>query len=247
MSDRHVVVAPTRDALVTLVAERFIGTITDVLEGQPEAHIALTGGTVGIAVLAELGHTAHTLDWSRIHLWWGDERWVAADSVDRNDGQALRALAPLGIPADRIHRFAAADSRVTLDQAAVDAANELAQFGSAAQPYPSFDVAFLGVGPDGHIASLFPGLPGIDVTDSAVIAVRSSPKPPPERLSLTLPVLNAAQRVWLVLGGADKAQALGEIVREAAPCDIPAAGVAAAETVIFADQDAAAEVPAHLR
>lgn len=247
MSVRQVVVAPTRDALVEMVATRFIATIEGVLAGQPEAHVALTGGTVGIAVLAELGRTAGDLDWPRIHLWWGDERWVGASSADRNDRQGLDVLAPLGLSDECIHRYPAADDGITLDEAAAHTAAELARYGTPSQPYPTFDVAFLGVGPDGHIASLFPGLPGIDVTDDTVIAVRNSPKPPSERLSLTLPVLNAATRVWMVLGGADKARALGEIVRGAAPREIPAAGVVAAETMIFADQDAAAEVPASLR
>ena len=109
---------------------------------------------------------------------------------------------------------------------------------------PIFDITFLGVGPDGHIASLFPHRSGIQVTDRTVIPVRNSPKPPPERLSLTRPVINASQRIWLVLAGADKASALGLALAGASRDEVPVAGIKGRRrTVFFVDADAAAEVP----
>ena len=108
-------------------------------------------------------------------------------------------------------------------------------------------ITFLGVGPDGHIASLFPDAAGIRVTDAAVIPVRHAPKPPPERISLTRPVLNSSERIWLVLAGPDKASALGLALAGASYLEVPAAGAKGRKrTVFFVDQDAAAEVPESL-
>ena len=113
--------------------------------------------------------------------------------------------------------------------------------------YPVFDITSLGVGPDGHIASLFPERGGIRVEDRLVIPVRNSPKPPPERLSLTLPVINSSERIWLVLAGADKASALGLTLADASVFEVPAAGVKARRSTLFlVDQEAAAEVPTNL-
>lgn len=112
---------------------------------------------------------------------------------------------------------------------------------------PHFDITFLGMGPDGHIASLFPERGGIRERELTVIPVRNSPKPPPERLSLTLPVLNSSARVWLVVAGADKASALGLTLAGASLNEVPAAGVEGRrKTLFFVDADAAQEVPEDL-
>ncbi|MDR2322257.1 MAG: 6-phosphogluconolactonase, partial [Microbacterium sp.] len=109
--------------------------------------------------------------------------------------------------------------------------------------WPSFAVCFLGVGPDGHIASLFPDRPEITVTEAAVLPVRDSPKPPPERITLTRPVINASKRVWLVLTGAEKASALGLALAGANYENVPAAGAKGRKrTVFFVDEAAASEV-----
>jgi 6-phosphogluconolactonase len=103
------------------------------------------------------------------------------------------------------------------------------------------------MGPDGHIASLFPERSGIRESERTVIAVRNSPKPPPERLSLTLPVLNSSARVWLVVAGADKASALGLTLAGASINEVPAAGIEGRRrTLFFVDAEAAAEVPESL-
>ena len=120
----------------------------------------------------------------------------------------------------------------------------LAEAAPEGRRYPRFDVTFLGVGPDGHIASLFPDHVSVHETDRVVLAERDSPKPPAERLTLTLPVINASDRIWLVLAGADKAGALGLTLAGASINDVPAAGAEGRKrTVFFVDQDAAAEVP----
>ena len=121
------------------------------------------------------------------------------------------------------------------------------EHGGRGSELPWFDITFLGVGPDGHVASLFPEKSGVRETEATVIAVRNSPKPPPERLSLTLPVINSSARVWLVLAGPDKASALGLTLAGASINEVPAAGVEGRRrTLFFVDAEAAAEVPENL-
>ncbi|MES2169855.1 MAG: 6-phosphogluconolactonase [Actinomycetota bacterium] len=246
---RRVLVHQDKQALADAVAVRFITKVVELLGTRPEVNIVLTGGSVGIAVLASINASPErdSIDWSRVVLWWGDERWVADGDPDRNDQQARDALLDsVGLLDENVHPFPSPDDLDSLDDAAALYADELAAAGTDAA-YPRFDITFLGVGPDGHIASLFPDYPGIRVTDATVIAVRNSPKPPPERLSLTLPVINSSDRVWLVLAGSDKASALGLALAGASHLEVPVAGVEGRRrTVYFVDQDAAAEVPPEL-
>ena len=246
-NERRVLVHPDKAALAGAVAARFITKLLDILDAQAVAHVVLTGGGMAAAVHEAVAASPArtTLDWSRVHFWWGDERWVPAGDADRNDEQARVALLDaLDLPTGNIHRFPASDGNLDLDAAAEAYAAELAQHGADGLPHPIFDITFLGVGPDGHIASLFPHRSGIQVTDRTVIAVRNSPKPPPERLSLTRPVINSSQRVWLVLAGADKASALGLALAGASRDEVPVAGIKGRKrTVFFVDGDAAAEVP----
>lgn len=249
-NERRVLVHPDKASLAGSVAARFITKLLDILDTQAVAHIVLTGGSMGAAVLQSVGASAaHTsIDWSRVHFWWGDERWLPGGDAERNDEQARVAfLDALELPAENLHPFPAADSGLDLDAAAEVYAAELAAHGADGLPHPIFDITFLGVGPDGHIASLFPHRSGIQVTDRTVIAVRNSPKPPPERLSLTRPVINASQRVWMVLAGADKASALGLALAGASRDEVPVAGIKGRRrTVFFVDADAASEVPESL-
>ena len=137
-----------------------------------------------------------------MHFWWSDERFVPRGHADRNDAQAREALLDaLDVPAGNIHTMAASDDGLDLDAAAAAYAAELARFASDDDPWPVFDICFLGVGPDGHIASLFPDRPEIHVTSEAVLGVRDSPKLPPERITLTRPVINSSVRVWMVIAG----------------------------------------------
>lgn len=246
--DRRVIVLPDKKALAAEAADRFITTTSRLLAERPLVHVVLTGGSVGIAVLAAIADDDRrdALAWDRVHLWWGDERWVPAGDPERNEGQAHAALLDrITIPAGNIHTMPPSDAGMTLDEAAAHYRDELLRAGGG--DFPSFAITFLGVGPDGHIASLFPERPGPTVTEPDVIAVRDSPKPPPERLSLTLPLLNSSERVWLVLAGSDKAAALGLALAGAATADVPVAGVSGRQrTIVFIDEDASAEVPESL-
>jgi 6-phosphogluconolactonase len=249
-AEKRVGISPDPVALADSVAARFLNRVAKQVESGSLAHVSLTGGTMGSAVLAAASRHPRRdrIDWSRVHFWWSDERFVPRRHPDRNEVQARAALLDaLDIPAENIHAIAATDDGIDLDAAARHYAEELARFGSDGVAWPSFDVCFLGVGPDGHIASLFPDRNEILLTDQATVAVRDSPKPPPERVSMTRPVINSSQRVWMVLSGADKASALGLALAGASYASVPAAGAKGRKrTIFFVDDAAASQVPPEL-
>ncbi|PZQ92085.1 MAG: 6-phosphogluconolactonase [Leifsonia xyli] len=250
MTERRVRVYDDKATLATAVAARFVRRVTETLAEKPEAHVVLTGGTMGEAVLAAVQTTtgAAKVDWARVTFWWGDERYLPAGDPERNETQSRRALLDsLGVPPERIKAFPALGQHDTIEEAAEAYAAELAAAAPDGAAYPSFDLTFLGVGPDGHVASLFPDHEAVRDREHIVLSETSSPKPPPARLTLTLPVINSSERVWLVLAGADKAGALGLALADANPADVPVAGVhGRLRTVFFVDREAAAEVPESL-
>lgn len=245
-AEKRVVVESTPAVLADRVADRFLTRVRARTRNGRIAHIALTGGSMGGAVLAAVAAHPRTskIDWSLVHFWWGDERFLERDDSDRNSRQSRDALLDqLAIPAENIHEIASPSDGLTLDEAATAYAEELARFATDEHAWPSFAVCFLGVGPDGHIASLFPDRPEVTVTDAAALPVRDSPKPPPERVTLTRPVINSSKRVWLVLTGADKASALGLALAGASYSSVPAAGAKGRKrTIFFVDEAAASEV-----
>ncbi|KAA9110855.1 6-phosphogluconolactonase [Microbacterium rhizomatis] len=253
-TEKRVVISPDPAHLAESVAARFLKVLLKKTSAGETVHVALTGGTIGTAVLVAAGANPkrENIDWSLVHFWWGDERFVPADSDDRNDKPARAALLDrIAIPAENIHAMASSDGTLDLDAAAIAYEDELAQFAPADRsetgPWPSFEICFLGVGPDAHIASLFPDRAEIGVTDRAAVAVRDSPKPPPERISLTRPVINSSERVWMVLAGVDKASALGLALAGASYLSVPAAGAKGrSRTILFVDEAAAEKVPQEL-
>lgn len=235
---RRFVVLPTRSDVEVRVADQLLTEILLAVASHGRADLVVTGGTVGIGVLAAVSrnHRAHDVDWSRVHVWWGDERFVPVGHADRNDHQAQDALFDhIAIPVQNLHPFPN-----DVGQSVETARDEfLAEYPDG---FPQFDVALNGIGPDGHTASLFPGR---DHGESvSVIAVRDSPKPPAERLSFTLGVLNRSRHVWIVASGADKAHAIRRIAENSPTSDTPAAGLSGAvDTVVWLDADAAALLP----
>lgn len=250
MTEKRVVVVETPGEIADGVAQRLLGKIALGLTEDRLVHVNLTGGRMGIAVLAAAAEhpVRELINWDRVHVWWSDERWVPRDSDDRNEKQAREAFIDvLPIPAANVHEMPASDEGLTLDEAAEQYAAELAKFASGALAAPVFDVTLLGVGPDGHIASLFPDREEITVTDRTVLAVRNSPKPPPERLTMTRPVINASLRTWMLVSGEEKAGALGLILAGASYESVPAAGAKGSHrTTIITDASAAGQVPEEL-
>lgn len=249
--EKRVVISSDPTSLADSVAARLLNRIAKCCANGAVVHISLTGGSMGSAVLAAAARSPRRdrVDWSRVHVWWSDERFVGREDGDRNEKQAREALLDaIAIPAANIHAMPAVEDGDDLDAAAERYAAELARFAQDdATPWPSFDICFLGVGPDGHIASLFPDRPEILITDRVAVAVRDSPKPPPERITLTRPVINGSTRVWLVLAGADKAAALGLALAGASYASVPVAGAKGRRrTIFFVDEAAAAQVPLEL-
>ncbi|WP_072313536.1 6-phosphogluconolactonase [Agrococcus sp. Marseille-P2731] len=227
-----VIVHADRAALVAQTADRLTALLQELVKAQGSATVAVTGGSVGTALLEALAD--RDIDWQRVVITWSDERYVAADSPDRNAVQAREALLDrVPIPAANVRELPA-DDGTPLDDAAAAGTGLLRALGRV-------DLTLLGMGPDAHIASLFPGLPGVHESGIAVIGVTDSPKPPPTRLSFTVDAVNASDRVWLVVAGADKAEAVALVRSGAGPAEAPASAAAGrVETLLLLDDEAAA-------
>lgn len=209
---RLVVVHPDAAVLAEAAAARLLTRILDLQSVHSPVHVVLTGGTVGIKTLAAVAASGvrHAVDWTGVHLWWGDERYLPDGDADRNETQARAALLDHlpELPAANVHPMPAADGTQDVDRAAEQYAAELARFAPEGSATPVFDVTLLGMGPDAHVASLFPGHPAGAVVGRTTVGVRSSPKPPAERVSLTFETIQASREVWIIAAGAEKADAV---------------------------------------
>ncbi|ANH90974.1 6-phosphogluconolactonase [Streptomyces sp. SAT1] len=254
MSTPQLVVHRDKELMAQAAAARLITKIVDAQASTGAASVVLTGGRNGNGVLAALAAAParDAVDWTRLDLWWGDERFLPEGDPERNITQARQALLD-SVPLDpkRVHVMPASDGPYGTDvEAAADAyAEELAR---AAGPenhgaVPAFDVLMLGVGPDTHVASLFPEHPGVRETERTVVGVHGSPKPPPTRISLTLPAIRSAREVWLLAAGEDKANAVAMALSGAGEVQAPAAGAhGRARTLWLLDTPAAAQLPRSL-
>ena len=227
----EIVRLPGAPEVAEALATRLLSSLTERQANSGVVQLALTGGRIATRAYERLAADgpASSVDWSRVELWWGDERFVAAADDDRNAKQALDLLtAALPLDSGRVHPMPASDAGLGLDAAVAAYAAELGA--------TSFDICLLGMGPDGHVASLFPGHPSSSATGD-VIAVRDSPKPPPDRISLTLPVINRSAEVWFVVAGADKADAT-QLALAGGP--VPAGGARGRLRTLWLLDDAAA-------
>ena len=229
-------VAATKADLADAIAERLREVIADAVASRGVAHVVLTGGSMGEASARALA-PLDDIDWAHVHLWWGDERFLPTGDAERNETQARVVLIDVvGVPAANVHAMAASDGPDgdDLDAAVARYRDELATVA------PRFDVVMLGMGPDTHVASLFPGHATTRVDDTSVVAENDSPKPPPQRISLTFPALNAAREVWLMIAGADKADAVRAASGSTDRTAHPASGVHGRERTIWWLDEAAA-------
>jgi 6-phosphogluconolactonase len=232
------------DRLAAAVAERLLDRLAAAQADGRIPQIGLTGGSIADAVHRQLALMTPTsgVDWSKVVVWWGDERFVPPDSPDRNALQARRALLDhVGVDPAHVHEMASTADVADIEEGA--AAHDQAMHIHGAG---EFDVLMLGVGPDGHVASLFPGHPALDVDDRITTWVEDSPKPPPRRLSLTFAALNRARAVWFLVSGADKAPAVAAALAGGDLHEIPARGVRGRlETVWFLDEPASGQLDPH--
>ena len=235
--------------LAQAVAARLVTKLVDVLAAKDEAHLVLTGGTIGIGSLTAVAELPArvAVDWKRVHLWWGDERFLPSGDGERNDTQARAALLDgLDLNPARVHPMASTDGPdgANAEAAAERYAAELDQYAAHGDDVPEFDVALFGMGPDGHVASLFPEHPGVYEDGPTVIAVHNSPKPPPDRLSLTFRAIQNAREVWVVAAGGEKAAAAHMALSGAGRVQIPAAGaLGQIRTLWLLDRACASELP----
>ncbi|MEH0422370.1 6-phosphogluconolactonase [Streptomyces sp. B21-083] len=247
----QLVVHRDKELMAEAAAARLITKIVDAQASRGSASVVLTGGRNGNGLLAALAAAParDAIDWARLDLWWGDERFLPEGHPDRNVTQAKAALLD-AVPLDpgRVHAMPASDGPYgsDVDAAAEGYAAELAK-AAASEPHgqvPTFDVLMLGVGPDTHVASLFPELPAVRETDRTVVGVHGAPKPPPTRVTLTLPAIRAAREVWLLAAGEDKAGAAAIALSGAGEIQAPAAGAHGRQrTLWLLDTAAASQLP----
>ncbi|TYK45370.1 6-phosphogluconolactonase [Actinomadura decatromicini] len=242
MTPPSVLVHRDQGVLAAAAAARLVTRIADAQAERGAASVALTGGGVGTAVLAAVAASdaRDAVDWTRLDVWWGDERFLPTGDPERNETGARAALLD-HVPVDpaRVHAMPAPDGPDGDDPEAAAAryGAELAGAGGR------LDVVLLGVGPDAHVASLFPHMPGLDA-DGTAVAVHGAPKPPPTRVSLTFGTLNSADEVWVLAAGESKAEAVRLGLSGADVAAAPVAGVRGRNRTLFLlDRSAAAKLP----
>jgi 6-phosphogluconolactonase len=236
--------------LAKAAAARLVTRLVDAVAASGHANLVLTGGGIGTAVLSELAAAParDAVDWSSVDFWWGDERFVPAGHPDRNETGARAALLDkIGADPARIHPMPGPDGPDGDDPEAA-AARYAAELKAATRPedhgdVPAFDILMLGIGPEGHVASLFPGMPAV-YDNRPVVAVRDSPKPPPVRISLTFGSIQAAREVWILASGGEKAGAVALALSGPGPVELPAAGARGRQRTLFlVDEAAAVKLP----
>jgi 6-phosphogluconolactonase len=235
------VVLPDPAALAHEAARRFVALAQAAVADHGRFMVALSGGSTPRALHERLARSplSESVEWAKVHVFWGDERMVPPDDIESSYRMARETLlAHVPIPAANIYPVPTIGGT---PEAAASAYEETitAAFGADS---PRFDLILLGLGPDGHTASLFPGHPEVvRPSDALVVAVHNAPKPPPVRVTFTYKLINAAANVLFLVAGADKAVALREVLR--GPADVarlPAQGVRPKQGALVWLVDAAA-------
>ena len=241
-------------ALAHAVAARFVTALVDAQSNGRVAQVVLTGGRVAAAVHRAVAEwpAGASIDWQRVEFWWGDERFLPPGDPERNDTQARAALLDhIRVDPAKVYPMGA-DEGTGLPGAEAAAEEYAALLASKASPedhgpVPTFDVLLLGMGGEGHTASVFPHSPAVYETERSVVAVHGCPKPPPTRVSLTLPAIRKATEVWIITTGDSKAGAVALALGGAGEVAIPVAGARGQRrTRWLLDRAAAAKLPRDL-
>ncbi|MFB9385168.1 6-phosphogluconolactonase [Pseudonocardia petroleophila] len=242
------------DVLAAAAAARLLTRLVDLQAAGAVPKLVLTGGGVGIAMLEHIRQTParDAVDWGQVEFWWGDERFLPPGHPDRNETQAREALLD-HVRVDPAKVFPMGADTGTGPSGAGAAAEAYAQLLAKAArpedhgPVPSFDILLLGMGGEGHTASVFPHSPAVYETERSVVAVHGCPKPPPTRVSLTLPAIRRAAEVWIITTGEAKAAAVSLALGGAGEVAIPVAGARGRRrTRWLLDRAAASELPRDL-
>lgn len=231
------IIVDSTDALALEVARRFEATARAAIEATGRVAVALTGGSVARLCFPRLAQV--DIDWSLVEVFYGDERAVPPADAESNHGLVAALLlsrVPLG--EDAVHRMRgeAADLQAAADEYQAELVRVLGD-------PPRLDIAILGVGPDGHVCSLFPGASLFDESERWVAAVEDAPKPPPRRLTLTMATLLSARAILVVASGDAKAEAVAAALTDD-DSELPVAVLAreAAEVMFLIDREAAGQL-----
>lgn len=203
----EIVVLPTPGAVAEALADRTATALRAALDREPRVTLCLTGGSTPAPAYARLAE-AEGIDWDRVHVFWGDERCVPPDHEDSNYAMAVRTLlGPAGVPESNVHRML---GECSPEEGAAVYEQALEQFfGDDLR----FDVLHLGMGDDGHTASLFPGRPALDEAGRRVVATTAPPEAAVrDRLSLTFPALAHASLCLVAAAGAKKREAFAAVL-----------------------------------
>ena len=234
---RRVIRLADADEVADVVARRLLERVVDLQERRGVVHVCLTGGRTANKMYERFAELVPgtELDARKLQLWWGDERFIPATDAERNSLQAVTRLAStVAIKSADIHMMPAKDGRADSDQCAAEYETELGD--------TVFDVTLVGIGPDGHVGSIFPDHPSFDATSRMVVGVTDAPKPPTERISLTIPAMNRSDEIWVITTGAAKADAVARAVD--GDQSLPATHLKARQaTYWFLDAEAAAGLP----
>lgn len=250
----EVVVHADAAVLAAAVAARVVTVLVDAQSARGSASLVVAGGGSGTAVLEQLRRSpaCGAVDWRRVDVFWGDERFLPAGHPDRNETQARAALLDhVDVDPDRVFAMAASDG-VHGDDPEAAAAAYAAVLARRSRPedhadVPRFDVVLLGMGAEGHVASVFPDSAAVHEQERSVVAVRSCPKPPATRISLALPAIRQAAQVWLCVTGEGKAGAVQLGLGGAGEVALPAAGARGLRrTLWILDRAAASALPRDL-
>jgi 6-phosphogluconolactonase len=241
----RIVVLPDRDQVVARAAELMVRAGCEAIKARGRYMLALSGGSTPPPVFRRLaaGAVRDKLEWPRVHVFWVDERCVPPDHADSNYGMAREWLLR-HVPVGSIHRMRGEDDPGQAAQAYE--AELMAAFSLAQGEVPQFDMVLLGMGPDGHLASLFPGTPALHERERLVVAPHV-PKLNAWRISLTFAVLNAARSALVVVSGESKRGALQRLlIEDGSVDDLPIRGLdlAGDDLQMLADVDAAADLDA---
>lgn len=217
------------DSLAEAAALAVTGHLNQRIAATGRAVLSLTGGSAGVRTAAALADAE--IDWERVTIYFGDERFVPAGDPERNDGQIDEVLLNGLGDKPTVYRWPARSA----ESADVDAAagDFLAAASLPGGDEPLFDVTILGMGPEGHIDSIFPHTPAVAETELLAVGVRDCPKPPPERLTFTLPAVRRSRHVLVVATGDGKAEAVARGIEGADPTEWPVAGAVGMETTTY--------------
>ena len=236
-------VFPTVDELNAAVGRAFferLRTLINEAGTDVRINVAISGGAITTSLLPSLLPCADRVDWSRVRVWLVDERYVPAGDKDRNDDQAWDGFLYAASGVEFV-RMPSADTSAPGTGSLDDATAAFADTWRSLMGDRSFDIALIGMGPDGHICSLFPGRVDMDEA-SPILAIRNSPKPPPERITVSMPIMRRCPEVWLTTAGSAKAEALGRAFAGESPLDLPVAGILSPTTRVYVDEAAASRL-----